>query len=106
MRLLTAWALFFCSEEVFAALLTIGGTDSSSAPTQAPSTIPASSAPVPPVHPVSAKSSKAAEPGKKKKKKTTDKRVKVETISSPAREEGPTPNPAQAGHYGVNTPEE
>ena len=88
----------------FSQLLTIGG--SSSTPAQVPSSIPASSRPVPPIQLAPAQSSKAAETGKKKKKKITVKRARVETISSPAREEGPTPESAQAGHYGVNTAEE
>nr|XP_027078650.1 uncharacterized protein LOC113701937 [Coffea arabica] len=90
----------------FSSLLSIGGSSNSGAATQTPSAIPASSVPAPVPQPAPAQSSKAVEAGKKKKKKTTAKRARVETPSSPAREERPTPEPAQSGHYGVNTVEE
>ncbi|XP_027181910.1 uncharacterized protein LOC113780294 [Coffea eugenioides] len=90
----------------FSSLLSIGGSSNPGAATQTPSAIPASSVPAPVPQPAPAQSSKAVEAGKKKKKKTTAKRARVETPSSPAREERPTPEPAQSGHYGVNTVEE
>ncbi|XP_027173218.1 uncharacterized protein LOC113772916 [Coffea eugenioides] len=90
----------------FSSLLSIGGTSNPGAATQSPSAIPTSSVPAPIPQPTPAQSFKAAEAGKKKKKKTTAKRARVETPSSPAREERSTPETAQGGHYGVNSAEE
>nr|XP_027094937.1 uncharacterized protein LOC113714993 [Coffea arabica] len=104
-QLLISWPPV-CAVKRFSSLLSIGGTSNPSAATQTPSAIPASSVPAPIPQLAPAQSSKAVEAGKKKKKKTTAKRARVETPSSPAREERSTPETAQGGHYGVNSTEE